>query len=273
MYRSAAVGIVFSGSNEMKILTVLSEHKFLFEELVKRDFKAKYKRTVLGMLWSILSPLLMLLIMNLIFSNFFGRSIAHFTIYLFCGNLLFSYFRESTSVGMSALTGNASIFTKVNIPKYLFLLSRNVSSLINFLINLGIFFVFCIFDNIDFSWKFLALLYPVAGLLLFNLGVGFILSALYIFFRDIKYLYDVFTMLLMYLSAIFYSVKSFPPEYQKLFLLNPVYVYISYFRVVVLDGRLPGVTLHLLAAGYALGALLIGAWFYKKFNRSFLYYV
>lgn len=257
----------------MKILTVVSEHRFLFEELVKRDFKDKYKRTVLGMVWSILLPLFTLLIMKIVFSNFFGRSIEHFTIYLFCGNLLFAYFRESTHVGMSALLGNASIFTKINIPKYLFLLSRNVSSLINFGINLCVFFVFCMIDKIDFSWNFFTLLYPVICLLIFNLGVGFILSALYIFFRDIQYLYDVFTMLLMYMSAIFYSVKSFPEEYQKFFLCNPVYVYISYFREVVLDGNIPGLMLHLLAAGYALGALLIGAWFYKKFNRKFLYYV
>ena len=110
----------------MKIFRVLSEHKFLFEELVKRDFKDKYKRTVLGMVWSVLSPLLTLLIMKIVFSQLLGRGIEHYTIYLFCGNLLFAYFRESTSVGMNALLGNASIFTKVNIPKYLFLLSRNV---------------------------------------------------------------------------------------------------------------------------------------------------
>jgi len=257
----------------MKILRVLAEHRFLFEELVKRDFNNKYKRTILGMLWSVLSPLLTLLILKIVFSNFFGRTIEHYTIYLFCGNLLFAYFRESTQTGMGALLANASVFTKINIPKYLFLLSRNVSSLINFAINIGVFFVFCLIDRIDFSWHFFILIYPVVCLLIFNLGVGLILSALYIFFRDIKYLYDVFVMLLMYMSAIFYSVQNFPPEFQRLFLLNPVYIYISYFREVVIAGAVPGTTLNLLAAGYAFAALAIGAWFYKKFNRKFLYYV
>ena len=93
-------------------------YRFLFEELVKRDFKKKYKRTVLGMFWSVLSPLLMLLVMSLIFTHFFGRNIEHYTTYLFCGNLIYSYFSESTSQGMMSLVGNASIFTKVNIPKY-----------------------------------------------------------------------------------------------------------------------------------------------------------
>lgn len=257
----------------MRIFTKLREHQFLFEELVKRDFKNKYKRTVLGILWSVLSPLLTLLILKLVFSNFFGRSIEHYTIYLFCGNLLFSFYKESTHTGMSALLANSAIFTKVNVPKYLFLLSRNVSSLINFGINMCIFFAFCAFDSIDFSWHFFALLYPAFCLVLFNLGIGFILSALYIFFRDIQYLYDVLTMLLMYMSAIFYSTENFHPALQKVFYCNPVYVYITYYREVVIDGSIPSLSLHLLAAAYAVGALLIGALIYKKYNTSFLYYV
>ena len=113
------------------------KHRFLFEELVKRDFKAKYKRTVLGMAWSVLSPLLMLLVMRLVFTRFFGRGMEHYTTYLFCGNLMFSYFNESTGQGMTSLMGNAGIFTKVNVPKYLFLFSKNVQTLINFLIPSG----------------------------------------------------------------------------------------------------------------------------------------
>lgn len=257
----------------MKIIDSLLKHQFLFEELVKRDFKEKYKRTVLGILWSVLSPLLTLLVLKIVFTSFFGRTIEHYTIYLFCGNLLFSYFKESTHAGLGSLLSNATVFAKINVPKHLFLLSRNVASLINFVINLGVFFLFCVIEDIHFSWHFFTLLYPVVCLLLFNLGLGFILSALYVFFRDIKYLYDIFTMLLMYMSAIFYSVNHFPPDFQRLFLCNPLFVYISYFREVVIGGNIPGLTLHLLAAAYALAALLIGAWFYKKFNKSFLYYV
>ena len=97
----------------------LKKHQFLFEELVKRDFKKKYKRTILGMGWSILAPLLQLLVMRVVFTQFFGRNMEHYTTYLFCGNLIFSYFSESTGQGMSSLMENASIFTKVNVPKYL----------------------------------------------------------------------------------------------------------------------------------------------------------
>lgn len=249
------------------------KNKFLFEELVKRDFKKKYKGTVLGMGWSVLSPLLTLLVMNIVFSHFFGRGMKHYTIYLFCGNLLFSYFRESTTSGMNSLIGNAAIFSKINVPKYLFLLSKNVSTFINFLLVLLVFFMFCIADKVDFGLHFLMLIYPIACIVLFNIGVGFILSALYVFYRDMEYLYNVFTLLLMYLSAIFYRVDIMAAKYQDFFLLNPVYVYINYFREIVLNGNIPSVEYHMLCAFYAITVMVIGAWMYKKYNYKFLYYI
>lgn len=247
--------------------------QFLFEELVKRDFKKKYKRTVLGMGWSLLSPLLMLLVMYLVFSHFFGGGMEHYATYLFCGNLIFSYFSESTSQGMSALMGNASIFTKVNVPKYLFLFSKNVQTLINFGLTMVIFVLFCLADGISFSWKVIFLIYPVICLLLFNVGVGLILSALFVFFRDIQYLWSICTQLIMYMSAIFYSIDTFSPVIQNVFLLNPVYLFIRYFRMIVIEAHIPSLWFHLLMAAYVAIVLGIGCWMYKKYNTRFLYYV
>ena len=256
-----------------KIAMLFSKNRFLFEELVKRDFTKKYKRTVLGMLWSVLGPLMTLAVMAIVFSQFFGRDIPHYVIYLFCGNLLYSFFKESTSTGMTALYENASIFSKVNVPKYMFLLSKNVSALINFGINVVLLFVFCIIDGVAFSWKFIMLLYPVCCLVVFNLGAGLILSALYLMFRDLKYLYDIFTLMLMYVSAIFYSIDVYDQQVQYLFYLNPLYVYIRYFRKIILDGVIPKFSFHLLAAGYALVVPAVGALIYKKKNYKFLYYI
>lgn len=165
----------------------LKKYQFLFEELVKRDFKKKYKGTILGMSWSIFAPLLQLVVMRIVFTQFFGRNMEHYTTYLFCGNLIFSYFNESTSQGMTSLMGNAGIFTKVNVPKYLFLFSKNVQALINFGLVLVVFFIFCLIDDITFTWKFILLLVPILSLLLFNIGIGLILSALFVFFRDVQY--------------------------------------------------------------------------------------
>lgn len=255
------------------LINKFKKYQFMFEELTKRDFKQKYKGTVLGMAWSVLSPLLTLLVMKVVFTQFFGRNTPHYTTYIFAGNLIFSFFKEATTGGMNALMGNASIFTKINVPKYLFLLTKNVSSIINFGITLVIFFVFAALDGITFTWKFLLLVYPIVLLILFNIGVGLMLSAFFVFFRDTKYLYDVFTLLLMYVSAIFYNVDSLPEKMQRMFLINPVYCVIKYFRVIVIDNSIPSLEFHGLILLYAVVALLIGGLIYKKKNHEFLYYV
>ena len=251
----------------------IRNHRFLLEELIKRDFKKKYKGAVLGMAWSVLHPLLILLIMRVVFTHFFGGSIEHYTTYLFCGTIVFTFFSEATSEGMLALVGNADIFTKVNIPKYLFLLAKNTQTMLNFAMTLAVFFVLCILDGVVFTPLFFALIIPVVLLLFFNLGMGLILSALYVFFRDMRYLWMIFTQLLMYVSAMFYSIDTFPPFAQNLFMLNPVYLFIRYFRKIVLEGVFPSLWLHLLILLYTALALAIGALIYKKFDTEFLYYV
>lgn len=255
------------------IFDKLRKQGFLFSELVKRDFKKKYKRTVLGMAWSILSPLLTLLVMRVVFTQFFGRNMDHYTTYLFCGTLVFTQFNDSTSQGMATLMGNSGIFTKVNVPKYLFLLAKNVQTLINFGLTLCVFFVFCAIDGITFTWKVVFLIYPITCLVLFCIGMGLILSALFVFFRDIQYLWAVFTQLLMYLSAVFYTIDGYSYKVQCAFLLNPVYLFIRYFRKIVMDAAIPTVWFHLLMAADVVIAVGIGCWMYKKYNTKFLYYV
>ncbi|MGI6315544.1 MAG: ABC transporter permease [Christensenellales bacterium] len=257
----------------MQLIEKFKKHRFLFEELVKRDFKSKYKGTVLGMLWSVLSPLLTLLVMKIVFTQFFGRTVEHYAIYLFSGNLMYSYFRESTVGGMSALKRNAPIFTKINVPKYMFVLSKSISSFVNFMLTLVVFFLFVAIDGIPFAWRFLLLLYPILTISLFNIGVSLILSAMQVFFHDTEYLYDIFTLILMYFSAIFYTIDGYSPTVQKLFYLNPLFCHITYFRSIVIGGVVPGPILHLLMATYALVALFVGGLIYYKNNHRFLYYV
>ena len=251
----------------------LESYRFLFTELVKRDFKKKYKRTALGMLWSILSPLLNVLVLLMVFKNFFGRTEPHFIIYIFSGTLVMSFYTECTQGCMRALMANAAIFTKINVPKALFLLSKSVQSFINFGLTLAVYFVFCVCDHITFGVHCFAVLYPICMLLVFSIGVGMVLSALFVFFRDIEYLYGIFLLLLNYISAIFYPVSIIPEEFRNLFYLNPVYVFIYYFRVVMIDCAIPPLWLHLLLAAYSILAIVFGCMVYKRFNHEFLYYV
>jgi ABC-2 type transport system permease protein len=211
--------------------------------------------------------------MRLVFSQFFGRDIAHYTTFIFCGNVVFSHFSDASSGGMTSLMENADIFTKVNVPKYLFLFSKNASSFINFSLTFVIFIILCAADGVAITPLFLMLIFPIICLSLFNIGIGLILSAMFVFFRDIQYLWSIFTMMLTYVSAIFYSIDGFSPTVQAIFHANPVFVYIKYFRLIVLEGRIPSPTLHLLDLGYALIFLAAGLLTYKKCNHKFLYYV
>lgn len=255
------------------MLKKLKQYQFLFEELVKRDFAKKYKRTVLGMAWSIISPLMNLLIMWLVFNRMLGSNVDHYLIYLFSGQLVFSFFSDATNLGMTSLVGNAGIFTKVNVPKYLFLFSQNVSSLINFGLTLVIYLIFVAIEGLPFSWKFLCLLYPILCLVIFNLGIGLILSALYVFFRDMQYLWGIATQLIMWMSAIFYTIDGFGDRARNLFLLNPMYLFIRYFRKIVIEAQIPAMQFHLLMLADVVLAFGIGAWMYKRYNTEFLYYV
>lgn len=251
----------------------LKEHQFLIEELIKRDFKKKYKRTALGMLWSVLSPLLSVLVLMLVFTAIFARRQPHFIIYIFSGTLVMNFYTEATNGGMRALMANASIFTKINVPKYLFLLSKNIQSLINFFLTLLLYLVFCLFDRIHFGPHMFLLIFPIICMTVFQFGVGMILSAMFVFFRDVEYLYSIFLMLLNYVSAIFYPVEIIPESYRMVLLLNPVYVYIRYFRDIVINEIIPSPQYHGLCLFYALFFLAIGCYMYVRYNHEFLYYV
>lgn len=248
-------------------------YQFLLSELIKRDFKKKYKRTILGVIWSLLSPLFMMAVIAAIFGNFFGQNTPHYLIYLFSGQVIFNFFQESTNEGMNALMANRMIFTKINVPKYLFLLSKNVSTFINFVIIMAIYLVAICIEGLPVTWKFICLLYPITCLVLINLGMGLVLSALFIFFRDIQYLYRILTQMIMYSSAIFYNINIVPEGIRPFFYLNPIYDCIEYFRWIVIGGEIPGIGLHLVLAFYAIALFSLGCYIYKKYNYRFLYYV
>ena len=256
----------------MNLIKLYKQHKFVFTELVKRDFKQKYKRSVLGVLWSMLAPLFTLLVMNFVFSHVFGRTQEYYTIYLFSGWLIFNYYSDATNGAMNSLMANANIFSKVKVPKYMFLFSRVASSSINFFLTMVVYFAFVIAYKLPITWKFITLLYPIACMFLMILGVGLILSALFVFFRDVQYLYGVFTTALMYATPIFYSTDLLADK-AWIFYFNPLYYYVTYFRSVVIDGVIPGMEFHAVMFGVSALLFAIGCWMYKKYNYKFLYYV
>ena len=250
----------------------IKQHRFLFEELVKRDFKKKYKRTILGMLWSVISPFLTFLIQLFIFGSLFKRGDSNFVIYLLTGNLMFHFFSDTTTTGMFAIYSNASVLSKINAPKSVFLLSSNVAGVFNFLLTLLVYFVFMIFTGVSFGPHLVLMVYPILCMIIFNIGVSYILSALFVFFKDIQYLYSIAVTLIMYMSATFYYADSLPENIQIVFAVNPIYRYITYMRQLVMDSTIPDLTSHIVCLGFAVGALAIGYLFHKKTEKNFVYY-
>ena len=175
---------------------------------------------------------------------------------------------------MSALMGNAHIFTKVNVPKYMFLLSKNVQTLINFGITLVVFLVFCVLDKVYFTWKFLMLIYPIACLMIFNIGVGLVLSAMFVFFRDIQNIWSVVTLAWMYLTPIFYTLDSMSPVLRYWIpKVNPMYIYITQMRDFVLNGGWPWTVLIWRGALVAAIMVALGMFVFTKAKDKFILYI
>ncbi len=250
-----------------------SANRFLLAELIKRDFIKKYKRTSLGILWSALAPLFLLVTMNFVFGAFFGKKVPHYSIYLFSGLLLFNYFSGITRNSMGVFYNNAPIFSKVPVPKLYFLVSRSVANLIDFLVTLVVFFIFVVADGITIKPNFLLLIYPIVCLFFINFGICMLLSSLYIFFRDLSYLWPVICRIIMYSSAIFYNVSILPGLLRRLLLCNPLYMCINYFRELIIHSTVPSVTYHIILFVMALICLAVGGFTYYISRDKIALYV
>lgn len=185
------------------------KYRYLLQNLITRDFKLKYRRSVLGVAWSVLNPLLTCLVMWAVFGALFnqrGDGIEDFPLFLIIGQLMFNFFRESTSMAMESVLKNGPLLRKVYIPKYIFPLEKCCFALVNFFFSLvALFFVALVtWSHISLRTVLLAV-YPIVMLFVFSLGVGLILSTMYVFVRDIMHIWEVFCTLLVYGSAIFYD--------------------------------------------------------------------
>lgn len=270
--KAEKISVSINTSANMTFKEKVKQYRFLFEELTKRDFKKKYKRTLLGVLWSVISPFLTFMVQYFVFGYIFRRLDSGFVIYLLTGTLMFNFFTNATTNGMFSMYSNGAILSKIKVPKSLFVLSSNSAAIFNFLLTLIVYFIFMIFCKINFGPHLLLMIYPICCLIIFNIGMSYILSALFVFFRDMQYLYQIFTMLLMYMSAIFYEVKRFPEELRFVFNINPVYHYISYMRQLVMQSSVPGFAEHIICLSFALGMLGIGYFVHSKTEQKFVYY-
>ena len=257
----------------VKAITAMQKYRFLIKQLVDRDFKAKYKRSVLGVFWSFLNPLLNMAVQYVVFSNLFTFDIPNFPVYLLCGNVIFTYFSESCGMALTSIVGNASLITKVYVPKYIYPLTRILSSLINLLISMIPLIAVALISGLLPTPAYILALYVFVCLALFCLGMGLLLSAAMVFFRDIQFLWGVLTTIWMYLTPIFYPVSILPEGIKGIVEANPLYYYVTFVRTCIMDGVSPEPAMYVQCLLYAIAALVTGAWVFKKNQDKFVLYL
>lgn len=248
-------------------------YRWLLEELVKRDLKVKYKRSYLGYLWSLLNPLLMMAVISMIFSQVFRFDIENFPLYFLCGQVLFNYFADSTSLAMNSILQNAGLIKKVYIPKYILPLSKVMSCFVNLLWSmLAILIMFIVFGVPLYPTTPLVVV-PILYLFIISYGMGMLMSVLATYFRDMLHLYGVFLQVIMYMTPIFYPVEILPEWVLVLVKFNPLFHIVTYFRNVALYHTLPTVYDNLICIGFCVFFVTIGAIIFKKYQRNFLLYI
>lgn len=252
----------------------LYDYRFLIRQLVSKDIKLKYRRSFLGYLWSVLNPLLIMIILVIVFSNMFSITIENFAAYLIIGQTLFSYMTESTNMSMNSITNNASLLKKVYVPKYIFTLSTVTSSLVNLLFSLGAMLIVFIVTKVHFSLYMLFIPVVLIELYIFCLGLSMFLAQLSVFFRDIQYIYSAVTTAWMYLTPLFYPFEQLPEGLRNLIkMFNPMYHYITQFRTVVLTSALPTLDTIVYGFGVAFGVLILGTWSFFRAQDRFILYI
>ena len=251
----------------------INRYEFLIRQLVNRDFRIKYKRSILGVFWSFLNPLLTMLVQYAVFSNIFKFDIKYFPVYLLCGIIIFNYFTEASGMALTSIIGNATLITKVYVPKYIYPLTRILSSLINLVISLIPLLVVVILTGLPLTKAVLLLPFVLVCLAIFCLGMGMLLSSAMVFFRDTQFLWGVFSMIWMYLTPTFYPPSILPDNVVWLLDINPMYYYITFMRSCLIDGISPEPIMYVQCALFSIVMLAIGAAVFKKSQDKFILYL
>jgi len=274
---SAAIAIVFilififRSEYISAQLNTFNRFKYYLRLLIKRDFVSRYRKSVLGVLWSLLNPILMMLVMTMVFSMLFRFDIEYFPVYLLSGQVIWAFFNESTTLAMTSVIAGEGVIKKIYVPKYMFPLSRVVSSLVQMAFSMAAFFIVVAVTSAPFYWTMLLIPIPVLLIFVFSLGVAMLISSLAVFFRDLTYLYGVLTTLLMYLSAIFWPVEILAGgPLENIIGLNPMYQFITYFRYLVYWGRVPDLWFNFVCIGFALAALCGGTYVFMKQQDKYI---
>lgn len=245
--------------------------KPFLKELVSRDVKVKYRRSILGVLWTLLNPLLMMTVLSIVFSNLFKFDIENFPLYLLCGQVIFNFFNDATTNAMSAIIGSASLIKKVYVPKYVFVMSRVCSSLINLMASCAALFLIMIGTRAELHWTIILSVIPLFLLVVLALGIGLILATIAVRYRDVLHLYSVLMAVLMYLTPVIYPMSILPSWLYHLVMLNPLTNILIMFRNAVIYGIIPDPGSFLVTVVEAFACLTVGCVIFCKHQDRFIF--
>lgn len=257
----------------MGTLKTFYKYKYLLYVLVVRDIKKKYRRSVLGILWSMLNPLLMMIITAMVFSKLFRFDLENYILYLLIGQVFFTFYAESTNFAMSSILDNSSLIKKVYVPKYLFPLSRAISSCVNLLFTVPAIIVMMFYTGQYPTWRIVSFIFPLLFMLFFCMGIGLILAASVVYFRDLFHLYGVIVSALSYATPVFYPDKIIPEKYNFLLTYNPLYYYLKTFREIIYNGNLPDSYYLGMCLLMSIASLVVGVLVFKKAQNRFILYI
>lgn len=250
------------------------KYRDLLRLLVEKNVKLKYRRSWLGYIWSVLNPLLIMIVMSFVFSTMFKRNITNFPVYVFCGQLLFNYMSSSTNQAIFSITGSAALLKKSYVPKYMFTLARLTSGLVDLIFSLGALVIVLIATRARITWH--ALLFPIVLLQLyvFCIGLGLFLAQACVFFKDTQFIYNAATTAWMYLTPIFYPVEMLPEGLRwGIEHLNPMYFYVGQFRALIYSNALPEMYLVIAGCVAAFLMLILGMWSFMRSKDRFILYI
>lgn len=251
----------------------LLEYRFLLYQLVARDFKTKYKRSILGVLWSMLNPLLTMGVQYLVFSNLFRWNVENYAVYLLAGTVAFNFLTEATQMALLSVTGSANLITKVYIPSYVFPISKVLSASINLCFSTLALYMILFVQGLSLNVYHLWIPFLYVCLILFACGLGMVLSALMVYFRDTQFLYNVVVVLWTYLTPLFYPVSIIPEKLMGIYTLNPMYHYVTFFRTLLLEAKAPPLAEFGWIIGCAALSMLVGISVFRKLKKNFVLYV
>lgn len=250
------------------------KYRDLLKLLVIKDLKLKYRRSWLGYVWSILNPLLIMVVMTVVFSTMFSKNIENYPVYLFCGQLLFNFMKSSTQQAINSITGNGALLKKTYVPKYTFTVAKITSGLVDLVFSLGALLIVMVVTRAKFTWHILLFPLVLLQLYVFCIGLGLFLAQANVFFRDTQFLYNAVTTAWTYLTPIFYPIESLSDWLIWVVKhLNPMYFYVGQFRDLVYLGELPGPSIVLAGCGAAVIMLAIGIWSFIKSQDKFILYI